>query len=104
MTDPSGTLYVSALSDSYIISWVATEKISATIDAELLAEVRAVAGPRGFSGFVNTALRHELERARLREFLDELVELVGPPDEAMIADTIEALTSPAGGGGCGSAA
>jgi hypothetical protein len=48
---------------------------------------------------VNTALRHELERARLREFLDELVEQVGPPDEVMVADAIEALTSPAGGGG-----
>jgi len=72
---------------------VAAEKISATIDAELLTEVRAVAGPRGVSGFVNTALRRELERVRLREFLDELVEQVGPPDEAMVADAIEALTS-----------
>jgi len=90
---------VSTVSDSCIISCVATEKISATVDAELLAEVRAVAGPRGFSGFVNAALRHELERARLREFLDELAEQVGPPDEAMVADAVEALTSPASGGG-----
>lgn len=83
---------------------MATDKISATIDAELLAEVRAVAGPRGLSGFVNTALRHELQRAHLREFLDELAQQVGPPDEAMVADAIEALTSPAGGGGCAPAA
>lgn len=87
------------LSDSCIISGVATEKISATVDTELLAEIRAIAGPRGLSSFVTTALRRELERARLREFLDELMEQVGPPDEAMVTDAIEALTSPAGGGG-----
>jgi len=36
--------------------------------------------------------------ARLREFLDELVEQVGPLDEAMVADAIEALTGPGGDG------
>jgi len=78
---------------------MATEKLSATVEAELLAEVRAIAGPRGLSNFVTVALRHEVERMRLREFLDELAGEIGPPDERMIADAIDALTDPAGDGG-----
>jgi hypothetical protein len=80
-------------------SRVATKKFSATVEAELLAEVRALAGPRGLSSFVNTAMRHELDRMRLREFLDELADEIGPPDEAMVAEAIDALTSSVGDGG-----
>jgi hypothetical protein len=36
---------------------------------------------------------------RLREFLDELAEQIGPPDEDMVAEAIDALTRPAEGGG-----
>jgi hypothetical protein len=38
-------------------------------------------------------------RIPLREFLDELADEIGPPDEAMVADAIDALTSPASDGG-----
>lgn len=82
---------------------MATEKLSATVEAELLAEVRAIAGPRGLSSFVSSALRHEVERMRLREFLDELAEEIGPPDETMVAEAIDALTGPTGGGHAASA-
>lgn len=65
---------------------MATDKLSATVDAELLAEVRDHVGPRGLSAFVNQALRHELDRVALRELLDELAAELGPPDEQMVAE------------------
>ena len=63
-----------------------TDKFSATVDAELLAELRERVGPRGLSAFVGRALRHELDRVSLRELLDKLAIEIGPPDEAMVAD------------------
>jgi len=78
---------------------VATDKFSATVDAALLAEVRAHAGPRGVSAFVAEALRHELDRVRLRELLDDLADELGPPDDEMVGealDTVGALVAAAG--------
>lgn len=68
-----------------------TDKLSATVDAELLREARARAGPRGLSAFVAGAIRHELDRASLRELLDELADELGPPDEEMVAQAGEML-------------
>lgn len=65
---------------------MATDKLSASVDAELLAEVRDRAGPRGLSAFVTQALRHELDRVALRDLLDDLATELGPPDEAMVAE------------------
>ena len=65
---------------------MATEKFSATVDEELLAAVRSRVGPRGLSGFVDQALRHELQRTALREFLHELEGEIGQPDEALVAE------------------
>lgn len=65
---------------------MATDKLSATVDARLLEEVRSRVGPRGLSSFVDQALRHELDRVVLRELLDELAVELGPPDEAMVAE------------------
>jgi hypothetical protein len=76
-----------------MITAVATDKFSATVDAALLAQVRAHAGPRGLSAFVAVALQHELDRVRLRELLDELTEQLGPPDEGMVAEAVEELTA-----------
>lgn len=76
-----------------MIATVVTDKFSATIEAELLSQVRDVAGPRGLSAFVAVALQHELDRVRLRELLDELAEQLGPPDEAMVAEAVEELTA-----------
>lgn len=72
---------------------MSTDKFSATVDAELLAAVRTHAGPRGVSAFVAAALRHELERVRLRELLDDLAAELGPPDEAMVAEATRELTA-----------
>jgi hypothetical protein len=76
-----------------MITAVGTDKFSATVDAALLAEVRTHAGPRGLSAFVALALRHELDRVRLRELLDELAEQLGPPDEGMVAEAVAELTA-----------
>ncbi|HEV8115276.1 MAG TPA: hypothetical protein VGP53_03485 [Acidimicrobiales bacterium] len=65
---------------------MATDKLSATVDAGLLAELRERVGPRGLSAFVNRAIRHELDRAALRDLLDELAVDLGPPDEALVAE------------------
>lgn len=81
-----------------MISGVATDKLSATVDAALLAEVRDRAGPRGLSAFVARALRHELDRALLRDLLDELAVELGPPDEKMVTEAeavLDTLVKPA---------
>jgi len=70
---------------------VPVEKLSATVDAAVLAAVRDRVGPRGLSAFVNKALRHELDRVALRDLLDELDAVLGPPDEAMVAEAEQAL-------------
>lgn len=72
---------------------MATEKLSATVDKELLAALRERVGHRGMSAFVDRALRHELQRATLRDLLDELEAEIGPPDGAMVAEA-EALLGP----------
>ncbi len=68
-----------------------TKKLSATVDTELLDEVREHVGPRGLSAFVETALSHELERVALRKFLDELSLTIGLPDEMMVAEANVAI-------------
>ena len=47
----------------------------------------------GSAHFVAEALRHELDRVRLRELLDELAEQLGPPDEDMVAEAVQDLTA-----------
>jgi Arc/MetJ family transcription regulator len=74
-----------------MIRTVAVDKFSATVDAALLADVRAHAGPRGVSAFVGQALRHELDRVRLRELLVELADELGPPDEDMVDEALDAV-------------
>ena len=78
---------------------MATAKLSATVEADLLDEVKSRVGPRGVSAFVDRALRHELDRAELRDFLDELAAQIGPPDEAMVAEAGALLDRAAAGAG-----
>ncbi len=51
---------------------MAVEKVSLTLDGELLRQAREAAGRRGLSGFVNDALRIKLQHERLRRLLDEM--------------------------------
>ncbi len=59
---------------------MATEKLSLTLDEELVAEAREAAGARGLSGYVNPALRQQLQRDRLTAYLAELENEHGPVD------------------------
>lgn len=57
-------------------------KISITLDAEAVEELRARAGTRGFSAAINAAVRKEVERLRREQALDrwlsELEDEEGP--------------------------
>jgi len=55
-----------------------TEKVSITLDANVLAEARQVAGDRGLSAFVNDVLQRHLQSARILAFLREQDEEFGP--------------------------
>lgn len=66
-------------------------KISVTVEDELVEEVRERVGARGVSAFMNQAVRHELELARLGELLGELEDVLGPPDEQMVDESLASL-------------
>jgi hypothetical protein len=57
---------------------VAIEKVSVSVDAELLAEARELAGRRGLSALINDALRTRLQHVRVSRLLDEMDEEFGP--------------------------
>jgi hypothetical protein len=46
-----------------------TEKVSLTLEEDLLTEAREVVGRRGLSSYVNRALRQQLQRDRLAGLL-----------------------------------
>lgn len=69
---------------SNISAVTAYEKVSLTLDADLLAQLRARV-PRGqVSSFVNEAVRHQLELDDLADVADELVTTHGHPDPAEV--------------------
>jgi hypothetical protein len=55
-----------------------TEKVSLTLEEELLAEAREAVGTRGLSSYVNRALRQQLQHDRLAGLLTELEREHGP--------------------------
>ena len=59
------------------------ERVTATIDAETLAAIREVAGPRGVSAFLQTAARERIARLRVLGLLDELDARHGEPTRAV---------------------
>ncbi|MGH7512049.1 MAG: hypothetical protein ACREOQ_03890 [Gemmatimonadales bacterium] len=63
---------------------MAVEKVSVSLDAEVLTEARGRVGGRGLSAYVNDAVRRQLRRDALSELLVEMRETNGPvPDEQM---------------------
>ena len=48
------------------------EKVSATLESEILDEIRQRVGPRKVSAFLNEAARQKLQQARIQEYLAEL--------------------------------
>jgi Arc/MetJ family transcription regulator len=65
---------------------MSTEKVSLTLDDELVEQARRHAGQRGLSGYVNQALRRQLQRDRLIAFLDEVDQAAGAVDESVMEE------------------
>jgi Arc/MetJ family transcription regulator len=57
---------------------MAIAKVSVSVDAELLAEARELAGRRGLSALINDALRVRLQHVRVSRLLDEMDTEFGP--------------------------
>jgi len=57
---------------------MAVEKVSLSLDADLVARARRVAGHRGLSALVNDAIRIKLQHERLRAVLAEMDAELGP--------------------------
>lgn len=61
---------------------MAMTKVSVTLDADLVAEIKTEIGAREFSRFVNETLALDLQRRRLERLERELEKEYGPiPDE-----------------------
>jgi Arc/MetJ family transcription regulator len=73
---------------------VRAEKVSLTLDEELLAEARDVVGARGLSSYVNRALRHQLQHDRLAGLLAELEQEKGPVDPGVMEEVRRAWPAP----------
>jgi predicted CopG family antitoxin len=61
---------------------MAMKKVSVTLDADLVAEIKTEVGERGFSAYLNESIKRRRQHERLRRYLRELDEEFGPvPDE-----------------------
>ena len=54
------------------------EKVSLSLNADLLRKARRIAGRRGLSALVNDALRVRVQQEQLRSLLDEMDAEYGP--------------------------
>ena len=61
---------------------MAMKKVSVTLDADLVAEIKTELGERGFSRYVNDTLALRMQQRRLEQLEQELEQEYGPiPDE-----------------------
>jgi Arc/MetJ family transcription regulator len=65
---------------------MATEKISLSLEEDLVSEARATVGIRGLSNYVNSALRDRLQRDRVTALLAEYEEEFGPIDSQVMEE------------------
>jgi hypothetical protein len=75
---------------------MATEKVSLSLDEEAVAEAREAVGARGLSGYVNRALRHQLQRDRIGALLDELEQEYGPIEPSVMEEVRREWPAPEG--------
>jgi len=73
---------------------MAVEKVSLSLDAEILQRARRVAGRRGLSSLVNDALRIRLQHERLGRLLDEMDSEFGPVPSEMVEEARKAWPDP----------
>lgn len=57
-------------------------KVSASLEDEVVEEMRRRVGPRGISAFLNAAAREKLQRERILALLDAMDDEHGPVDRA----------------------
>lgn len=57
---------------------MSTEKVSLSLDRDLVAEARDLAGRGGLSALINEGLRLRLQQLRVARLLDEMDEEYGP--------------------------
>jgi len=57
------------------------KKVSVTLDADLVAEIKTEVGERGFSAYLNDALVRRRQRERFTELERELTKEFGPIPE-----------------------
>ena len=69
------------------------EKVSATLESEVLEEIRRCVGPRKVSAFLNEAARGKLQQARILEYLQDLYTEHGFPDEATRREAARRIAS-----------
>ncbi len=63
---------------------MAVEKVSVSLDTDVLAETRKRVGGRGLSAYLNDALRRQLRRDALSDLLAEMRQANGPvPQDRM---------------------
>jgi hypothetical protein len=55
------------------------QKVSISMPADRVAEVKARVGARGFSAYVSAAVERQIQRDRLEELLQEAEAKIGPP-------------------------
>jgi Arc/MetJ family transcription regulator len=65
---------------------MAIAKVSLSLDEDLVAQARALAGARGLSALVNEALRVQLQHERIRRLLDEMDDEYGPVSEQVMEE------------------
>jgi hypothetical protein len=65
-------------------------KVSISLPPQLVKRVRKHVGARGISGFAARAMEHELERAQLGAFLQELESELGPVPDDLLAEARKA--------------
>ena len=73
------------------------EKVSATLESDIVEEIRRRVGPRKVSAFLNEAARQKLQQTRIQEYLRELYEKHGSPDEATRREAAKRIDSVLGG-------
>jgi Arc/MetJ family transcription regulator len=71
-----------------------TEKVSLTLEEELLTEARAAVGARGLSSYVNRALRQQLQHDRIAGLLAALEEENGPIEPRVMEEVRQAWPAP----------
>jgi Arc/MetJ family transcription regulator len=65
---------------------MASTRITISLDADLLAELKSRVGPGEASGYVVEALRARLQRDPIMELLDKLDEMYGELTDEELAD------------------